>query len=250
VRILILGGTGEARALAAALSGRPGLHVVSSLAGRVSNPALPAGEVRIGGFGGVDGLIGYLRRQRVDAVVDATHPFAATITRHAVEAAAAVGLPLVILRRPAWPAQPSWIQAPDIAAAASRVAGLPPGCVLLTTGRRDLAAFAGDDAHHYLVRAVEPPDGAAPPHRTVLLDRGPYTVDGEAALMRQHAVTVLVTKNSGGDLTVAKLVAARERGIPVVVVDRPAFPPGPPVMETVDAVLSWVQAQPPGSGVG
>jgi precorrin-6A/cobalt-precorrin-6A reductase len=248
VRILILGGTGEARALAAALVGRPGLHVVSSLAGRVSNPALPVGEVRIGGFGGVDGLADHLRRERVDAVVDATHPFAATITRHAVEAAAAVGLPLVVLRRPAWPVEPGWIQVPDIAAAASRVAGLPPGCVFLTTGRRDLAAFAGDDAHHYLVRAVEPPDGALPPRLTVLLDRGPYTVDGEAVLMREHAVTALVTKNSGGDLTVAKLVAARERGIPTVVVDRPTLPPGAPVLDTVDAVLSWLEA--PGTGAG
>jgi precorrin-6A/cobalt-precorrin-6A reductase len=250
VRILILGGTGEARALAAALSGRPGLHVVSSLAGRVSNPALPAGEVRIGGFGGVNGLIAYLRRERMDVMVDATHPFAATITRHAVEAAAAVELPLVVLRRPAWPLEPDWIRVPDITAAASHLAGLPPGCVFLTTGRRDLAAFAGDDAHHYLVRAVEPPDGALPPHLTVLLDRGPYTVDGEAALMREHAVTVLVTKNSGGDLTVAKLVAARERGIPVVVVDRPALPSGAPVLQTVEAALSWLAARRPGTGAG
>jgi precorrin-6A/cobalt-precorrin-6A reductase len=250
VRILILGGTGEARALAAAMAGRPGLRVVSSLAGRVSNPALPAGEVRIGGFGGVEGLVGYLRQERVDAVVDATHPFAATITRNAVAAAARVGLPLVVLRRPAWPVEPGWIKVPGIAEAARQVAGLPPGCVFVTTGRRDLAAFAGDDSHHYLVRAVEPPDGAMPPRVTVLLDRGPYTVDGEAALMREHAVTALVTKNSGGDLTVAKLVAARERGIPVVVVDRPAVPAGPPVLETVEAVLSWLESRLSGTDVG
>lgn len=250
MRILILGGTGEARALAAALSGRPGLDVVSSLAGRVRDPALPVGEVRIGGFGGVDGLVDYLRRERVDVVVDATHPFAATITRNAVEATATVGVPLVVLRRPAWPVEPGWIRVPDIVAAASQVAGLPPGCVFLTTGRRDLAAFAHDDGHHYLVRAVEPPDGTMPPHLTVLLDRGPYTVDGEARLMLEHGVTALVTKNSGGDLTVAKLVAARERGIPLVVVDRPTLPSGPPVLETVDAVLSWLEARRPGTGAG
>src|SRR5262249_53007263 len=153
----------------------PGLRVVSSLAGRVSNPALPIGEVRIGGFGGVDGLVEYLRQERVEAVVDATHPFAATITRNAITAAATVGLPLVVLRRPAWPAEPDWIRVRDMAGAASHVAGLPPGGVFLTTGRRDLATFAGDDSHDYLVRAVEPPEGAAPPRLTVLFDRGPYT---------------------------------------------------------------------------
>src|SRR5258706_13384375 len=146
MRILILGGTGEARALAEALSQRAGVSVVSSLAGRVSNPSLPAGEVRIGGFGGVDGLGAYLRAERIDVVVDATHPFAATITRHAVSAARTAGRRLVILRRPAWTPEPDWVRVPDIAAAAVHVAGLPPGCVFLTTGRRDLAAFAADAA--------------------------------------------------------------------------------------------------------
>jgi precorrin-6A/cobalt-precorrin-6A reductase len=239
VRVLILGGTGEARALAGVLV-PAGVSVVSSLAGRVSRPALPVGEVCIGGFGGVDGLAGYLRGSGVDAVVDATHPFAATITRHAVAAAGEVGRPLVVLRRPAWTPEPGWVPVPDIEAAAAEVAAGPPGCVFLTTGRRDLAAFAADHGHHYLVRAVEPPEGRLPPRVTVLLDRGPYRVEEEAALMRTHAVTVLVTKNSGGSMTVAKLAAARGRGVPIVVVDRPPTPSGVPVVDTVEAAISWL----------
>jgi precorrin-6A/cobalt-precorrin-6A reductase len=240
VRILILGGTGEARALAAALADRPALHVVSSLAGRVSNPALPVGEVRIGGFGGVEGLVAYLRGERIDAVVDATHPFAGTITQNAAVAAAIVGLPSVILRRPPWTAESSWFRVPDIAEAARHVAATPAGCVFLTTGRRDLAAFAADVGHHYLVRAVDPPEGARPQQLTLLLDRGPFRVEGELRLFREYAVSLLVTKDSGGDMTVAKLAAARELGVPVVVVDRPPLPPGTPVRSTVDGVLDWL----------
>ena len=240
MRILILGGTGEARALAAALAGRPDLHAVSSLAGRVSNPVLPVGEVRIGGFGGVEGLAAHLRAERIDAVVDATHPFAATITRNAVAAAASVGVPLMILRRPPWTPDRDWVRVPDMGEAARHVAATPAGCVFLTTGRRDLAAFAGDAGHHYLVRAVEPPEGDRPQQLTLLLDRGPFRLEGELRLFREYAVSLLVTKDSGGDMTVAKLAAARQLGVPVVVVDRPALPPGAPVRPTVDGVPDWL----------
>jgi len=240
VRILILSGTGEARALAAALADRPDLQAVSSLAGRVSNPALPVGEVRIGGFGGVDGLVDYVRGERIDAVVDATHPFAETMTRNAASAAAIVGLPLVILRRPPWTPDASWVRVPDIGEAARHVAATPAGVVFLTTGRRDLSAFAGDVTHHFLVRAVEPPEGERPQQLTLLLDRGPFRLEGELRLFREYAVSLLVTKDSGGEMTVAKLAAARELGVPVVVVDRPALPPGPPVRSTVDGVLDWL----------
>lgn len=241
VRLLILGGTGEARALAAALQGRPGIAVTSSLAGRVSNPALPVGEVRIGGFGGVAGLVEHLRTAPVDGLIDATHPFAATISTHAAVAAQETAVPLLVLRRPGWTEADGddWARVPDITAAAERVAAGEPGCVFLTTGRRDLAAFAGDGDHDYLVRTVEPPDTNTPPRMTLLLDRGPYTVDGEAALMAEHGVRVLVTKDSGGPMTAAKLVAARERGIPVVVVDRPELPGGVRAVETVDEAVSW-----------
>jgi precorrin-6A/cobalt-precorrin-6A reductase len=240
VRILILGGTGEARALAAALADRPGVQAVSSLAGRVSNPALPVGDVRVGGFGGIDGLTTYLREERIGAVVDATHPFAETITRNAVTAADRAGLPLVILRRPPWTPDASWFRVPDISAAARFVAATPAGVVFLTTGRRDLSAFADDTGHHYLVRAVEPPEGARPQQLTLLLDRGPFRVERELRLFREYAVSLLVTKDSGGDMTVAKLAAARELGVPTVVVDRPALPPGAPVRSGVDGVLEWL----------
>jgi precorrin-6A/cobalt-precorrin-6A reductase len=242
VRVLVLGGTGEARALAAELARRPGVHVVSSLAGRVSDPALPVGEVRIGGFGGVDGLVGYLRDERIDSVIDATHPFARTMTEHAVAAAATAHLPLVVLRRPAWQAEPGddWTTVADIAEAARRTAAAPAGCVFVTTGRRDLAAFAEDDSHVHLVRAVEPPEPPMPAKTTVLLDRGPYTVDSETYLMQANDVVVLATKNSGGAMTRAKLVAARELGVPVVMVERPPLPSGVDVVETVDAAMSWL----------
>ena len=250
VRVLILGGTGEARALAAALDGQPGLEMVSSLAGRVTDPALPVGQVRIGGFGGVAGLVAYLSDDKIDAVVDATHPFAATITAHAAVAVPETGCPLLILRRPGWQESDGdrWTRVADIVAAGALVAARPPGTIFLTTGRRDLAAFAGDSSHDYVARTVDPPTGALPPRMTLLLDRGPYTVEGETALLRQHNVSVLVTKDSGGAMTMAKLAAARDLAVPVVMVDRPPLPAGVRVVETVDAAVQWLVS--PGSAGG
>lgn len=243
MRILILGGTGEARELAAELTAA-GIDVVSSLAGRVRQPRLPAGPVRIGGFGGAAGLAGYLGAEAITVIVDATHPFAAAITGNATEAAAAVGVPLLVLRRPPWVTDPSWQTVPDIAAAAAAVRAWPGESVFLTTGRRDLGVFAADGGHRFLVRAVDPPDpeGPAPPRMTLLLDRGPYTVEGESALMREHGVGLLVTKNSGGPMTAAKLQAARELAVQVVVVERPPLPPGSSVVATVAAAVAWVRS--------
>lgn len=250
MRVLILGGTGEARALATCLDALPGVSVVSSLAGRVSNPALPAGEVRIGGFGGEDGLAAYL--PSVDVLVDATHPFAATISAHAAVAAARTGTPLLALRRPGWTEQAGdrWTRVPSVAAAADLVRRGGPGCVFVTTGRRDLAAFAGDEAHAYLVRTVEPPAAPVPPRLTLLLDRGPYTVEGETELLSAHSVSVLVTKDSGGALTTAKLTAARSLGIPVVMVDRPPLPDGVESVATVEGALSRLGRLKRDSGAG
>ena len=244
MRVLILGGTGEARALAAALHGRDGLEVISSLAGRVTDPTLPVGQVRIGGFGGVAGLSSYLR-QGVDAVVDATHPFAATITTHAVAACATTGCPLLVLQRPGWIAQrgDDWTRVADVVTAAAVVSARPAGTIFLTTGRRDLAAFARDDGHDYVVRTVDPPGGPTPRRMTLLLARGPYTVAGETTLMREHAVTALVTKDSGGALTMAKLAAARELRVPVVMVDRPVGPAYGAAVESVPAAVGWVMSQ-------
>lgn len=239
MRVLLLGGTGEARELARLLVA-DGVAVTSSLAGRVSNPALPAGDVRIGGFGGVTGLTGYLRDFAPTVVVDATHPFAATISANAAAACAATGTPLLALRRPGWRERDgdAWSRVPTVTAAAEHVRRSPAGTVFLTTGRRDLAAFAADDDHDYLVRTVDPPDVAMPPRTTLLLARGPYELAQERAIMVEHDVRLLVTKDSGGALTVAKLDAARELSLPVLVVDRPPMPEGVDLVETVADALS------------
>jgi precorrin-6A/cobalt-precorrin-6A reductase len=241
VRILILGGTGEARELAAELVAG-GVDVLSSLAGRVQNPRLPDGPVRVGGFGGATGLAAYLRAERITAVVDATHPFAGTISANAARAATQAGVPLLALRRPPWEADPSWHVVPDIGAAAINVRAWPGESVFLTTGRRDLDAFAADDQHRFLVRAVDPPDGPAPPRMTLILDRGPYTIEGESALMREHGIGLLVTKNSGGPMTAAKLVAARHLAVQVLMVRRPPLPDGTETVATVAAAVRWVSS--------
>jgi precorrin-6A/cobalt-precorrin-6A reductase len=241
VRILILGGTGEARELAASLVAR-GADVTSSLAGRVRDPRLPEGSVRVGGFGGADGLAAYLRAEGITRVIDATHPFAAGITANAVRAAVDAGVPLLVLRRPAWDAGPSWETVPDIRAAALAVARWPGEAVFLTTGRRDLAVFAADDRHQFLVRTVDPPDGPVPPRMTLILDRGPYTVPSESALIRDHRIGLLVTKNSGGPMTAAKLTAARDLGVRVLMVARPPLPPGAVAVDTVPEALHWLDA--------
>jgi precorrin-6A/cobalt-precorrin-6A reductase len=240
IRVLVLGGTGEARELATALAGQPGTAVVTSLAGRVADPLLPPGEVRIGGFHGE--LAAWLRTERIDAVVDATHPFAAAITATAVSAAATAGVPLLVLRRPGWRAGPGddWRRVPSLEAAAAALPGLGER-VLLTTGRQGLAAFAEVDCW-FLVRTVDPPAPPTPRRMEVLLDRGPYPLDAERALLAGRRIDVLVTKDSGGAMTAAKLVAARELGLPVVMVDRPPAPDAPTV-ETVEQALDWLTRQ-------
>ncbi|WP_097194007.1 cobalt-precorrin-6A reductase [Blastococcus aggregatus] len=241
-RVLVLGGTGEARRLAGALVAE-GVEVVSSLAGRVADPVLPPGEVRIGGFGGAAGLAAWLGANPVGAVVDATHPFATTMTASAAEACAVTGHPLLRLQRPGWTAQPGddWRWVDTLEEAAAAVQGF--GSVFLTTGRQGLGAFAGLTAR-CLVRSVDPPASPLPGRTSVVLARGPFSVDDERALLREHAVDVVVTKDSGGHMTAAKLTAARELGVPVVLVRRPPLPPGVPVVVTVDDALSWVRAGP------
>ena len=240
-QVLVLGGTGEARRLAAALVAE-GVEVLSSLAGRVAEPVLPEGDVRVGGFGGAEGLADWLAEYRPRAVVDATHPFAAQITASAATAAAAHGTPLLRLQRPGWTPQPgdTWRFVDSLTAAAEAVGGF--GSVFLTTGRQGVQAFA-DLPGRVLVRSVDPPDEPLPAGASLLLDRGPFGVADELALMREHAVDVVVTKDSGGHMTEAKLTAARELGIPVVLVRRPQLPSGVPVVGTVEEALSWVRAR-------
>jgi precorrin-6A/cobalt-precorrin-6A reductase len=239
--VLILGGTREARDLAALLAGRPGLRVISSLAGRVRDPALPAGEVRIGGFGGADGLAAWLLEQRVAVVVDATHPFAATISVSAAAACAATGVPLLGLAREPWTAgrDDGWHEVDSLDEAAALLPALGRR-VFLTTGRQGLAAFAAVDQAWFLIRCVDPPDGPLPAEAQVILARGPYDASAEQALMAEHRIEVLVTKNSGGPLTAGKLDAARELGLPVIMVRRP---PGPdvPRRSTPQEAACWVK---------
>jgi precorrin-6A/cobalt-precorrin-6A reductase len=239
MRVLLLGGTAEARALAARL--HPEVDVVSSLAGRVPDPALPVGAVRIGGFGGVDGLRKWLCEENIDAVVDATHPFAATITAHAAEACHDLQLPHLLLSRPAWDPGDAIVVNSDVAAAEA-VAKQQFSRVFLTTGRSGVAAFVDSDAW-FLIRAVTAPDpGVLPRRHELLLSRGPYRFEGECALLLEHRIDALVTKNSGGEMTRAKLDAAAALDVPVIMVDRPPLPPGVQAVTTVEEALDWVAA--------
>jgi len=241
--VLILGGTAEARELAGRLAGRSGLRTVSSLAGRVRDPALPAGEVRIGGFGGADGLAAWLTAHDVAAVVDATHPFAQGISANAAAACVRTGTPLVSLVRPAW--TPGEHDRWHEVASVEDAAGLLPSLgrrAFLTTGRQGLAAFAPLEQTWFLIRCVDPPSGPLPRACEVILARGPYDSGAERALMSSRRIDVLVSKNSGGEMTAGKLDAARELGLPVVMVRRPPLPDVPRRASVGDAE-SWLLRQ-------
>jgi len=240
MRVLLLGGTSEARALAALL--QPHVDVVSSLAGRVPDPALPVGTVRIGGFGGVDGMRRWLVDSGVDAVVDATHPFAATITAHAAAVCGQLRLPYLVLARPAWPAGDAIVVGSDVEAA-DTVVRRGYSRVFLTTGRSGVGAFADVDAW-FLIRAVTAPEPHTLPRRhRIVLSRGPYSYDDELTLLREHAIDALVTKNSGGDMTRPKLDAAAALGVRVVMVERPRLPDGLNTVSTVEEAAAWVRSK-------
>jgi precorrin-6A/cobalt-precorrin-6A reductase len=238
-RVLILGGTSEARALAAALDGL-GIAVVSSLAGRVAAPRLPAGEVRIGGFGGPAGLASWLTRHGADAVVDATHPFADQISASAAEACASAQVPLLRIDRTGWSEATGdrWHRV-DSMAEAAMLAPKIGRRVFLAIGRQGVGAFAEIASCWFLIRCVGPPGPPLPPNHQLVLARGPFTLDGELALLDSHRIDALVTKDSGGTATEAKLHAARLRGLPVVVVRRPVRSDVPSV-EGVDDAVAWV----------
>lgn len=233
--ILILGGTSEARELASGLA-QAGAAVVTSLAGRTAAPRLPTGEVRLGGFGGPEALASWLVQHGVAAVIDATHPFAERISASAVAACASTGVPLLRFERRRWRERPGdrWHRVDGLDAAAALVSTIGRRA-WLTIGRQGVDAFAGIDACWFLIRCIEPPEPPLPAHHLIVLDRGPYTLPGELGLIDRHAIDVLVTKESGGAPTEAKLEAARLRGLPVVVVQRPPDPHGDGV-STVSAV--------------
>jgi precorrin-6A/cobalt-precorrin-6A reductase len=241
MRILILGGTTEARRLAERLAPRADLDVTLSLAGRTSNPVPHSVPVRVGGFGGAEGLADHLTSERIDRLIDATHPYAAQMSANAAQAGRFAGVPLLALRRPAW--RPvvgdRWTEVADTYAAA-RTLGDAPRRVFLALGRNEIAAFVAAPQHRYLVRSVDPVEPPlAVPHATYIRARGPFREDDDRALLATHAIDVVVSKNSGGDAAYGKIAAARALGVAVILLRRPALPEVPAV-ETVDDAVAWL----------
>ncbi len=246
MRLLILGGTTEASALARRIAERRDIAPVLSFAGRTRSPVPPPIPFRVGGFGGITGLQAYLTDRKIDAVIDATHPFATQMSKNAAAACRGLAIPIVIFTRPAWHRQEHdrWISVVDMEAAVQAL-GTEPRRVFLTIGGLRLAAFVAAPQHHYIVRTIDPPAviGSLPSHR-LILTRGPFALDDEIALMRDEHVEVLVTKNSGGSASEAKLSAARSLGIDVVVVERGA-PGDVETFDMLDAVLDWIDRHRP-----
>lgn len=241
MNLLILGGTSEASALGHTLADDSRFRATISLAGRTRNPAPQPLPVRIGGFGGVDGLVRYIIEHRIDALIDATHPFAAQMSRNAEAAARQTATAALAIQRPAWQQQPGdrWIEVPDLPAAAQAL-GPVARCVMLTIGQKDLQPFVNAPHHRYLLRSVDtPPPESVPPHAEVITARGPFALADELKLMRAQRIEVLVTKNSGGTATEAKLTAARMLHLPVIMVARPA-PPASETVATVPEALAWL----------
>jgi precorrin-6A/cobalt-precorrin-6A reductase len=238
-RILILGGTTEARALAATLASRSDLAVTASLAGRTESIAEHAVPVRIGGFGGAAGLAEYLRKEKIDALVDATHPYAAIISQNAAEAAKAAGVPLLALRRPPWASVTGdrWTEVDDVTAAVAAL-GSQPRRVFLALGRKEIAPFATAPQHFYLVRSVDPVEMAGP-NVGYVVERGPFSLEGDRALLQRHRIDVIVSRNSGGSAAYGKIAAARELGVEVILLRRPVLPDVSSV-ESVEAVVEWL----------
>jgi precorrin-6A/cobalt-precorrin-6A reductase len=241
MRVLILGGTGDAAELAARVATIPGIEAIASLAGRTRQPSIPSANTRIGGFGGVAGLASYLREMKIHLLIDATHPFASQISWNAAAAATEVGIPRLILNRPVWEkvAGDRWIEVENITAAAAFLANQAQR-VFLTVGRQELTAFAHLERIWFLMRVIDQPnpDDLIPPG-LVLCDRGPFALDNEREILIHHKIDTIVSKNSGGDATYAKIIAARELGVTVVMVNRPAIPPGEQVSNVDDAV-AWL----------
>jgi precorrin-6A/cobalt-precorrin-6A reductase len=243
-RLLILGGTGEAIKLATKAAKFDEIEVITSLAGRTTKPATPIGMVRIGGFGGELGLIEYLHEQKIDFLIDATHPFAAQISFNAAAATAKCGLPHLMLVRPGWQAMAgdNWIEVASNEAAA-KILPQQAQRVFLTIGRQELAAFAALKSQWFLMRMIDPPTAEALiPQGKLLLEKGPFTLEQERQLLQEYQIEVIVSKNSGGDATVAKIIAARELKIPVVMVQRPATPNVEQVAN-VEAAINWLSRQ-------
>jgi precorrin-6A/cobalt-precorrin-6A reductase len=241
IRILMLGGTTEASALARALAARGDCDTLLSLAGRTIKPSIQPVPVRVGGFGGAEGLAAFLRKERYDLLIDATHPFATRISQNASEAAAAVGIPGLAIRRPAWEehAGDNWTPATNVPEAIAAL-GPAPRRVFLAIGRQDAYFAQNARQHFYLVRSVDPVElPFTLPDACFVLDRGPFDIDSETRLLATHHIDVVITKNSGGSATYAKIAAARDRGIEVVMIER-APAPAVRTVTTVDAALAAI----------
>jgi precorrin-6A/cobalt-precorrin-6A reductase len=240
-KVLILGGTTEARHLAERLAQRAGLEVTLSLAGRTASPVPHPVPIRIGGFGGADGLAGHLAAERVEALIDATHPYANIISENAAAAARKAAVPFVALRRPPWSvvAGDRWIEVSDARAAVDAI-GQEGRDVFVTIGRNELTPFASAPQHRYLIRSVDPVDPPLPiPHVIYVTARGPFSEADDRALMTQHKIEALISKNSGGSAAYGKIAAARALGIEVIMLRRPLAPDAPSVNSVEDA-LAWL----------
>jgi precorrin-6A/cobalt-precorrin-6A reductase len=240
-RILILGGTAEARQLAGRLAGRAGLDITLSLAGRTATPAAQPVPVRVGGFGGAEGLANYLVSERIDALIDATHPYANVISANAVAAARRSGVPSITLRRLPWLAVlgDRWIEVSDVGEAV-RAIGQAPRRVFVALGRNELKPFGNAPQHYYLIRSVDPVDPPLPlPHVGYVTGRGPFCEADDHALMTEHRIDVVIAKNSGGNATYGKIAAARALGIEVIMLRRPAAPDGAAVA-TIEDAIAWL----------
>jgi precorrin-6A/cobalt-precorrin-6A reductase len=240
-KILILGGTTEARRLAERLAQRTDLDVTLSLAGRTATPVPHPVPIRVGGFGGAEGLADHLAAERIDALIDATHPYATIISANAAAAARNAAVPFVALRRPPWKelAGDRWIEVNDVDAAVDAIGG-ESRSVFVALGRNELAPFGRAPQHRYLIRSVNPVDPPLPvPHATYITARGPFSEAGDRALMATQAIEMVISKNSGGSAAYGKIAAARALGIAVIMLRRPPVPDAPAV-ETVDDAIAWL----------
>ena len=241
MRVLVLGGTRAALTVAERIDRETPARALLSLAGRTEHPDRGLGDVRIGGFGGAMGLTRYLHDAKIDGVIDATHPYAARMCHHAADACLRSGVPLIALHREPWLAQRGdrFIPVPNLEAAAAAVCAYRR--IFLTVGRQELLPFASSD-RWFLIRSIDAPTEPLPHASHVILARGPFTFESDLALMRTYAIDCVVAKNSGGAATYAKIQAARERAIPVVLVDRPTRPQGVPTFTQIDEIIAWVSA--------
>ncbi len=241
LRVLILGGTGDAAELTARINNITGIEAIASLAGRTREPVAPVGNVRVGGFGGVTGLVEYLQHQKIDVLIDATHPFANHISWNAAAAATQVGIPRLLVNRPPWEKQPGdiWIEVENNTEAAAALENQAQR-VFLTIGRQEISAFSHLQEMWFLMRMIDPPnaDVVIPPG-LMLFDRGPFTLEDEREILTKYNIDTIVSKNSGGNATYPKIIAAREMGIKVVMVKRPPVPPGEQVAD-VESAVKWL----------